>query len=122
MDKIVLPQIRIIAAHGVNKQEQEEPQPFTIAVTLYLDLSQAAKSDDLADTVDYGELYEKIAEHAAAGHYHLIEALAGSIADIVLAAPQVEGCKVAVTKEEAKTLSSVFPATVVIKRGCLGQG
>ena len=116
MDKIILPQLRITAVHGVYSQEKTKPQPFTIAVTLYLDLSQAAKSDDLADTVDYGELYDKIAAHATAVQYQLIEALAGSIADIILAEEKVEGCKVSVTKDEAKTKSSVFPATVVIKR------
>ena len=116
MDKIKLENIEINACHGVYPEEKCCKQPFSISVTLYLDLSAAAKSDDVADTVHYGVLYERIVDHVANTHYSLIEALAGSIADLILSDQLIDKCRVAVTKSQAKTSKATFPATVIIKR------
>ena len=116
MDKIILPNIHLEACHGVHEEEKCTPQPFSITVTLYLDLSKAAKSDDVADTVHYGILYDRIVNHVTTSQYNLIEALAGEIADLILADEKIEKCKVAVTKEQAKMANSTFTASVVIKK------
>jgi 7,8-dihydroneopterin aldolase/epimerase/oxygenase len=116
MDSIKLENIQIDATCGVNPEEKCCKQPFIISVTLYLDLSQAAKSDDVADTVHYGELYEKIIIHVTNTHYSLIEALAASIAELILKDELIEKCKIAVTKCRAKTNKATFPATVIVRR------
>jgi dihydroneopterin aldolase len=51
-----------------------------------LDLSVAGRSDDLADTVDYGDLCAVVAGVVEAGHVTLLEHLADRVAAAVLAA------------------------------------
>lgn len=51
-----------------------------------LDLSAAAASDDLDDTVDYGALCALVEAVVATGHVVLLEHLAARIATAVLAA------------------------------------
>ncbi len=53
-DRIDLTGIEVFARHGVYPSEKERAQVFKVDVSLFLDLSQAGRTDDLADTVDYG--------------------------------------------------------------------
>ena len=55
-DRIVLRGITAFGHHGVLEHEQRLGQAFGVDVGLELDLSVAGRSDDLADTVDYGAL------------------------------------------------------------------
>ena len=53
-DRIELRAVR--GHHGVFDHERVDGQDFVIDVTVWLDVADAAASDDLADTYDYGEL------------------------------------------------------------------
>ena len=117
MDKIILPEINIMACHGVESWEQHEPQPFCIEVELELDLLPAAKSDDVTDTVHYGELYAAIKVFAESSSFALIETLAQGIAELCLRYDSVEKVRVSVEKKQAKYQDFVFPAKIVIERG-----
>ena len=116
MDRICLPEIPLFARHGVYDQEQREPQHFLISLTLFLDLHQAGLSDDLADTVDYGALYQRVREFAENNSYHLIEALAERIATLALAEPLVQQVTVRVKKCAARAGEVSFPAEVILER------
>ncbi|NLF80780.1 MAG: dihydroneopterin aldolase [Clostridia bacterium] len=116
MDKIVLADIRVMGTHGVNPLEKILKQPFIISVAIYLDLQAAALSDDLEDTVDYGALYHQIKDHAENSRYNLLEALAGSIADLLLEDSRVRKVEIKVEKTQTRAGSSVFPAAVVLER------
>ncbi len=61
LDEIVLTGLTVFGRHGVYTHEREEGQDFTIDLRLRLSLDQAAASDDVTDTVHYGELAEKVA-------------------------------------------------------------
>ena len=54
----------------------------------WLDLAPAAASDDLADTIDYGALAQRVAGIVGGEPYDLIEAVAGRVADDVMGAPR----------------------------------
>lgn len=116
MDKILLPQIDVIACHGAEQWEQSTPQPFRISVELELDLSPAAESDQLADTIHYGELYAAIIQLAESERFALIETLADAVARLCLADGRVEAVRVAVEKTRAKYKGFTFPAIVEIER------
>ncbi|MBQ6807851.1 MAG: dihydroneopterin aldolase [Firmicutes bacterium] len=116
MDKIILPEIRIMACHGCFPEEKVKPQPFVIGLTLFLDLQPAGRSDDLLDTVDYGKLFLEIRELAVSHSYNLIEALAEAVAQRALAEALVEQVTVSVEKPEAKAAGMVFPSRVEIQR------
>ncbi len=55
MDKIGIRGLNVYAHHGVYPEENEKGQNFIIHADLYMDLDRAGSSDDLADTVNYGE-------------------------------------------------------------------
>lgn len=101
-DRISLRGMRFLGRHGVSLAERMEPQPFELDVTLRLDLAAAAASDDLADTVDYAAVFDAVRGVVEGSSFRLIEALAGRIADELLAAhPRLRAVEVVVRKPRA---------------------
>lgn len=70
--------------HGVLPEEQAAGQNFIIDTELFVDLSKASATDDLEDTVNYGEVYSVIADITKNCKFRLIEKLADSIAREIL--------------------------------------
>src|SRR5262249_57769958 len=60
LDRIVLRGLRVFARHGVLEAERRDGQEFAIDAVLWLDTSAAAASDDLAKTIDYGALANRL--------------------------------------------------------------
>ncbi|HEX2404269.1 MAG TPA: dihydroneopterin aldolase [Acidimicrobiia bacterium] len=115
-DRIELKGIEVLARHGVLDHEKQEPQIFRIDLTLYLDLSTAGASDDLADTVDYGRL-ARVAHDLVQGESHdLIEAVAHRIATAVLAEQPVDRVTVTVHKPEAPIPLTFEDVAVTVDR------
>ena len=85
-DRLSLIGMRFAGRHGVHPHEKLESQPFEVDLVLHADLSAPAETDDLADTVDYGSLFDLVRANVEDRSFGLIEALAGSIARTVLAA------------------------------------
>jgi dihydroneopterin aldolase len=100
-DRITLRGMRFLGRHGVELEERLEPQPFEVDVVVRADLSRPAASDDLADTVDYSAMFSTVQGIVERQSFRLIEALAGAIADALLADPQIEDVEVAVRKPKA---------------------
>lgn len=73
------------ARHGALPEEQSLGQRFFIDVELTVDATSALESDDVGETVSYGDTF-KIVERIATGErYNLIEALAHRIATALMA-------------------------------------
>jgi dihydroneopterin aldolase len=100
-DRITVRGMRFLGRHGVLLEERLEPQPFEVDVILRGDLSRAAASDELADTIDYGTVFTLAGEVVEGRSFRLIEALAGAIADAVLAGLPVADVEVRVRKPKA---------------------
>lgn len=116
-DAVVLRGIEAAGRHGVLDFEQERPQPFDVDLVLEMDLAPAAASDDLADTADYGALVEAVVRLVAERSYRLLEALAGAIADDVLAGtPAVTAVTVEVRKVRPPVAARVAEAGVRLHR------
>jgi dihydroneopterin aldolase len=79
-DRIVLTDMRFEAAHGFHAWERERPQRFEVDVELAMDLQPAGTTDDLTRTVDYGRVYDAVAEIVTTRSFHLLEAIAEAIA------------------------------------------
>ncbi|MEU8081527.1 dihydroneopterin aldolase [Catellatospora citrea] len=101
MDLITLTGLRVRGNHGVFDFERRDGQDFVVDVVLGLDLRPAADSDDVADTVHYGELASRLAEIVAGPPVNLIEALARRLVDACLADPRVARATVTVHKPQA---------------------
>ena len=76
MDKLIIRGLKVEARHGVYPSEKENPQPFLINADLYLDLSPAGISDELTDTVNYGEVCRFLEELMQGPGRNLLEACA----------------------------------------------
>ena len=100
-DRITLRGMQFLGRHGVELEERLEPQPFEVDVILRGDLSRPAVSDDLADTTDYSEVFRAAQAIVEGQSFRLIEALAGAIADAVLADQRIDDVEVRVRKPKA---------------------
>lgn len=116
LDEIVLTGLTVFGRHGVYDHERENGQEFTIDLRLRMPLSDAAASDDVADTVHYGELAEKVAEVVAGEPVNLIETLAERIADVALADPRVLAVTVTVHKPHAPISLTFSDVAVTVHR------
>jgi dihydroneopterin aldolase len=85
VDRIELRGLRVLGTHGVLPFEREQAQPFEVDVVIEADLADAASSDALADTIDYGRVASAAAAVVSRESHQLLERLAGGIADAVLA-------------------------------------
>ncbi|QDP95199.1 dihydroneopterin aldolase [Microlunatus elymi] len=101
LDRIDLRGISGYGHHGVFDFEREQGQRFVVDVTCWLDLSAAAASDDLADTLDYGALTQAVVADIEGKPVNLIEALALRVARTCLASARVERVQITVHKPDA---------------------
>ena len=100
-DRIALRGMLFLARHGVTLEERMEPQPFEVDVELATDLDAASASDELADTIAYSAVFSLVARIVEGESFRLIEALAGTIADAVLASTTARSVVVRVRKPRA---------------------
>lgn len=116
-DRIMLRGIRAFARHGVLPHERELGQSFTVDVVLELDLAAAARSDELADTVDYGAVAAAVHEVVTGTRRDLVEAVAGEVADAVLALDgRLTGVEVSVHKPAAPVTVDLEDVVVTVRR------
>ncbi len=100
-DRITLRGLRGIGHHGVYEEERRDGQTFVVDVVLELDTRPAAASDEVADTVHYGELAELVVGVVEGEPVNLVETLAQRVADVCLAQPKVGAVEVTVHKPDA---------------------
>jgi dihydroneopterin aldolase len=98
VDRILLEGIEVPAALGVSKGERALRRPVAIDVELACDLARSGRSDRLAHTIDYGEIYRVIEEVASQREHRLVEALAERICAALLAGFPIESCTLTVRK------------------------
>jgi 7,8-dihydroneopterin aldolase/epimerase/oxygenase len=115
-DRIRLTGLRASAFHGVLDFERANGQLFLIDLTLHLSLAPAAASDDVADTVHYGELAEAVVKAVESDPVNLIETVAERVATVVLAYPLVDTVDVVVHKPNAPISVPFDDVTVEITR------
>ena len=100
-DRIALRGLRAVGHHGVYAEERANGQPFVVDVVLEVDIRAAAASDEVTDTVHYGELAQRVVAVVEGEPVNLIETLAQRIADVCLDDTRVDAVEVTVHKPEA---------------------
>ncbi|MGD2203067.1 dihydroneopterin aldolase [Microbacterium maritypicum] len=116
LDEIVLTGLTVFGRHGVFEHERRDGQDFTIDLRLRLSLAKAADSDEVTDTVHYGELAEKVAAVVAGEPVNLIETLAERIAALGLEDRRVQEVVVTVHKPHAPIPLNFADVAVTITR------
>ena len=116
VDRIELRGLRAVGIHGVLPEEQVRAQPFEVDLDLEVDLAAAGRSDDLADTIDYGAITEGVASIVTGEHHALLERLAGRIAETALNDQRVSSVTVTVRKLRPPVPFDLASAAVRITR------
>lgn len=84
MDKIKIKGLEVFANHGVYREEQVLGQKFVVSAELLLDTAKAGRSDNLEESVNYGEVCHFITNFMKEHTYQLIEAVAENLATELL--------------------------------------
>ena len=115
-DELAVLGIECFGHHGVFEFEKREGQTFVIDLTLGLDTSAAAGSDDLRDTVNYGSLVASVKAAVEKDPVDLIETLAQRIADVCLTDDRVQWARVCVHKPDAPIDATFSDVVLTITR------
>lgn len=99
-DTIFLKGMRFHGYHGALSAENEIGQIFKVDVTLKVDLAEAGRTDNVIDTVHYGEVFEEVKSIMEGKAVNLLEHLAERIANRINSQyNRVMETKVRITKE-----------------------
>jgi len=119
-DRITLTGLRVFGRHGVYEQEKLDGQDFLVDATVWLDLDRAAATDDLAHTVHYGELAQRITSIVGGEPVDLIETVATRVAEDVMADARVHAVEVTIHKPSAPIPLAFADVAVTIRRSRRG--
>lgn len=82
--KISIRGLKVYAHHGVFEFEKAYGQDFFIDADVWIDAAAAAANDDLAQTVNYGELANALVADAKTNPVDLLETLASRLLALVM--------------------------------------
>ena len=111
MSRISIVDFEVFYRVGVPDAERAQPQRLLLTVEMESDFSVAAKSDGIADTIDYFAVTQRLLKFGDGKSWNLIEKLAADIADMVLNEFKPQGVLVEVKKfiiAEARHVSVTF--------------
>jgi len=111
---ILLENIEIYAYHGVYEHETRVGNNFVINLKLTIDISAAVDSDNLEDTLNYGEIYNiikhemsipsKLLEHAGG---RILRSLKGNF-------PKIEQIELKLTKKNPPVGGPLESASIIL--------
>ena len=99
-DIILLEGIEVPAALGVTEAERQMRRPVRLDLELGFDLRPSGQTDDLSQTIDYGQIYEVVEKVAGGREHKLVEALGERIADALFENFPVESVQLTVRKSK----------------------
>ncbi|HLU29444.1 MAG TPA: dihydroneopterin aldolase [Glycomyces sp.] len=115
-DVITLSGLRVHGRHGVFDHEREAGQDFIVDVALDVPIAEAAATDDLERTVDYGALADTLADIVSGEPCNLIETLAERLAAACLEDERVRRATVTVHKPQAPIAHQFADVSVTVER------
>lgn len=115
MDKIFLTALSTEAVIGIFDWERGVRQRVEIDLEMSLDLTAAAKSDSIDDTLNYKSVAKRVLAFVEESRFQLVETLAERIAGLVLAEFPVVSVRVTVHKPGA--IRNSRDVGVVFERG-----
>ncbi|NUS73041.1 MAG: dihydroneopterin aldolase [Corynebacteriales bacterium] len=115
-DRISLVGLRVRGNHGVYPHERRNGQDFVVDVDLEVNTAAAAASDDVADTVHYGELAERLAAIVSGEPVNLLETLAERLCQSCLEHKLVDAVTITVHKPQAPIDLQFADVAVTVRR------
>jgi FolB domain-containing protein len=98
MSRISIVDLEVFYRVGVPDQERAKPQRLLLTVDMDFDFSGAAKTDDIAGTIDYFTVSQRLLKFGERREWKLIEKLAADLADAVLSEFKPQSVTVEVKK------------------------
>lgn len=98
MDKIFLNEIRLEVIIGLYEWERKIPQTVELDLEIGVPDCRACVSDAVEDTIDYAHVVARLKESLADTRFHLVEAMAEHIAQLILQNYPTPWVRVSVTK------------------------
>jgi len=89
MDKVIIQDLKVQGILGIHEWERISMREIVVNATIFTDTRPAAKSDDIADCVNYSDMAKKLRAHAEHAARMTIEALANDLAELCLQEPKV---------------------------------
>ena len=114
-DHVFIDDLRIQTVIGVFDWEREITQTISIDLQMAFDISRAAESDSIEDTLDYKAVSKRLIQFVEDSEFQLVEALADHCARIVLDEFPVSWLQLKLSKPGAVRGSSAVG--VIIERG-----
>lgn len=116
-ERIFIRGLALHAYHGVMPHEAKVGQSFTIDLDMDIDLTDAARSDKVKDTVSYDQVADCASQAFTGKRFRLIEAAGGTVAEAVLAAfPRVKSIAVTIHKPHAPIAATFSDVGITIVR------
>lgn len=115
-DRIEINGLTVTAVVGALAHEREIAQPLRFDLSILVDLRDAGRSDELGDTVHYGEVTEQVAAVVRENKDILLERLADRVAEVVVGFDRVEAVDLTVTKLRPPIGEQVETTAVSIHR------
>lgn len=107
--------LEVFGYHGALPEERERGQVFVYDVTLVAH-DAGVRSDKLDDTVDYIRVVACIREISDGRPFHLIEALAGAVADALVSRFDISRARVRVRKPDVRLGGPVEFTAATVER------
>ena len=98
MAKISIVDLEVFYRVGVLDEERTKPQKLLLAIEMESPFAKAAKSDSIADTIDYFAISQKLLKFGDGKSWKLIEKLADDICEMILAEFKPQSVSVEVKK------------------------
>ncbi len=126
-DQIKIQNLEVFGNHGVFQEETTLGQKFLLNAVLYTDIRKAGETDELSDSIHYGEVCHYMTEFMKNHTYKLIEAATEHLAEaLLLDIPKLLAVDLEVKKPWAPIGLPLETVSVNIHRGwesvCLGIG
>ncbi len=84
MDQIIISDLEVFYRVGVTGAERDRPQRLLLTIEMAHDFQAAAGLDDLAGTIDYAAVSQRLLRFGEGGEWRLIETLAVDLATMIL--------------------------------------
>jgi FolB domain-containing protein len=111
-DMLFINDLLVRTVLGVTDEERRDKQNVLVSVVLETNTSAPAKSDDLADAVNYRTISKKILALAEGSQFRLVERFAEEVAALCLREPRVQGVRVTVEKPGALRFARTVGVTI----------
>ncbi|MEQ8764059.1 MAG: dihydroneopterin aldolase [Planctomycetota bacterium] len=109
--------LRVECIVGVYQEERQSPQPLIIDLALDADIAAPAASDDVQDALDYAAVAALAKEIAITSRHRLLESLAKTTLEQILAHFPCERAAITIRKPQAIRDANAAGVRLELRRG-----